>query len=78
METIKIRTFGETVYFLNSKGFQKGTIKSTTVASNQWHPLSISYRVTCSDYNKEYQGDEKIESQLFDSKEEMIKHYAKI
>lgn len=75
MKTITIRQHGETVYFLNSKGFQKGTIKRTLVVSEKHTPLEIKYNVTCPSYADVYMGDEIEGGLLFDSYEEMVKFY---
>lgn len=77
METIKIRTFGDVVYFLTSNGFQKGKVKQTLVVSQIHQRLSITYRVVTDKDNREFGGYEKTGSELFDSKEEMIAHFAK-
>lgn len=76
MKTITIREYGETVYFLNREGFQKGSIKSVMVESNSTTPFRVTYRVTCPKYNKEYYGDEKAGKELFDSHKEMISFYS--
>lgn len=77
METIKIRTYGDVVYFLTSTGFQKGKIKNTHVVSQIRQHLDITYRVVTDKDNPEFGGYEKTGSELFDSKEEMIAHFAK-
>lgn len=78
MTTITIRQHGETVYFLNSEGFQKGSIKRTLVVSEIHTPLEVKYYVTCPNYGDVYMGDEKKAGELFDSKEAMIEHYQKV
>lgn len=77
METIKIRTYGDVVYFLNQEGFQKGKIKRTFVISEKHKHLDISYRVVSDKDSAEFGGYEKTGSQLFDTKKEMIEHYSK-
>lgn len=74
--TITIRQYGDTVYFLNSKGFQKGSIKRTLVVSEKYTPFEIKYFVTCPSYADVYMGDEKKGSELFDSMKEMITFYS--
>ena len=78
METIKIRQFGDEVWFLNSSGFQKGTIKRTLVVSEVHTPLEIKYTVTCPTYADVYMGDEKKGSDLFDTYQEMLEHFQKL
>jgi len=73
--TLTIRQYGDTVYFLNSKGFQKGTIKRTIIVSEKHTPLKLEYYVTCPSYADVYMGDEKKPSELFDSLKEMICFY---
>lgn len=68
---ITVRAIGSIVYFLTSTGFKKGTIKNVHILSND----RCEYRVTCKDFDKEYMGDRKVESELFDSQKEMVTHY---
>lgn len=75
MKTIKIRQFGDTVFFLNSDGFQKGSIKRTLVISEKNNLLEIKYYVITPKDHDEYMGSEKKESDLFDTYEDMIQFY---
>ncbi len=73
--TITIRQHGDVVYFLDSKGFQKGTVKTTHVISEKHNPLEIIYRVVCKDDNGVYMGDAKKPTELFDSMKQMIDYF---
>lgn len=73
--TITIRQHGDMVYFLNSEGFQKGSIKRTLVLSEKNTRTVVKYFVVCDDDCSEYGGLEKHPNELFDSGKEMIAFY---
>lgn len=77
-QTITIRKYGDTVYFLSSDGFQKGTVKTTLVTSSKYREIEITYRVVTKTDSEEFGGYEKRPSELFDSQKEMIAFYQEV
>lgn len=77
MTTIKIYEHGDTLYFLDSNGFQKGIVKRTQVTSETGDvgPTIKYWLRTATDY-REYQGLERGPDQVFETYEEMINHYS--
>jgi hypothetical protein len=78
MTTIKFSA-GDVVFWLSSKGYKKGTIKSVYFSETLLDgrkDKKLTYRLTCPDFTKYYIGDEVPESLIFTSKEELLDYYA--
>jgi len=75
MIDIQIRQYADKVWFLDSDGFHKGWIKRTMVISEDRLPIKITYFVVTHNDSDEFMGMEKRPSEVFDSKEELIKYY---
>jgi len=75
MTDITIRQYADKVWFLDSTGFLKGWIKTTRVVSEERSPVKITYFVVTHNDGDEFMGIEKDPSEVFDSKEELIKYY---
>jgi hypothetical protein len=83
MKTIKY-SVGQPVFWLSSKGFEKGIIKSIIytdelidMKNKTRRHEKLVYRLTSKNYAEVYQGDEVPEELIFTSYENMLAHYAK-
>lgn len=77
MRNIKIYEYGDTLFFLDSDGFQKGKVKRTQVISEKGcvEPKITYWLVTESDYSQ-FQGTEKRQDEVFETYAHMIDHYS--
>lgn len=74
MKTLKLKECGEVVFYLSSKGFTKGKIKSVCVDQRS---LNYFYRVISESDCLIYQGDQKQPNEIWDTYEDMVKHFTK-
>lgn len=74
MITLKLKQCDEVVFYLSSNGFVRGFIKAVVVDQRS---LKFYYRVSCAANHKEYQGDQKEPDEIWDTYEDMLKHFTK-
>jgi hypothetical protein len=71
---------GDKVYWVSSKGFIKGWVKTIRYGEdfvNGKRATTLQYLLTCDDYTRSYMGDEVRPSLIFTSYKEMISYYSK-
>lgn len=81
---------GEVAFWLSTKGFKKGIIKSVSLRdeisitrtelkqTKKRRTTDLKYRLWCEDFNPEYMGDDVAEALVFKTYESMVSYYSKV